>query len=216
MLDFLYRMKIKLDAKEKFSILSVTETMSPQEAAVLKTGITRLLKEKKNLVVDLTSVVQPNAELLREIISGFIKPPGTDPDAPDQDELLVVSPLPGVGHAATLDETIKLSGSTFVKMLAFETWIKERIQHFDKKKKELEGKANNAQDAELKTLRKTNSDLKKSIHCLEFQLTELMKVRKDAPSAQLPGYDSLEATRKAVEDTLPPILQKEGILKGGA
>src|SRR4051812_44267371 len=99
MLDFFYRVKLKLETQQNATILVVSETMELAHLAVLKAGLSKLFQSgKKAVLLDFTSVTLKDSSLPQQIfeLRGFAHLSGA--------QVVVISPDPKIGHATNLQK----------------------------------------------------------------------------------------------------------------
>ncbi len=204
MLDFLYRMKLKLEVQGGVTILCVTEDVEAQHATILKAGLTKLFQVgKKTVLLDLTASNKVSYETLRDLAL-------FGQQAPDFDaQLAVACKEEGFGIAKTRAEAIRVMGTPMFVLMGNEARLHAQIRKLEFRKSEISARlgTTNAQAEDLKSLRKESSELKKLIGDLETQVEGLLKERL-TPMKKAAGNERLESIQK----TLVAVLEQEGVL----
>ena len=198
-------MKLRLVAKNGIPILVVTEDLSHQHAEVLKMGIAKLFQSgKRTIILDLTGVTHAEPVDLTDVAAFGLDTPEV------RNQLIVASPIEGVGHAPNLLGALQLVGTPIAKLMATEAWLKNRFKTLEKKRVDLKALLEKAGpgSGEIKSLKMANGELKRLVGNLEQQIEQFLKDRK-APIRS----DFLRINPASVEDTLKAILEQEGILQ---
>jgi len=190
--------KLRIEAKEGFKVLHVTESISAKEAAILKAGLIKLFQAKeKNILLNLTNIGNTNSAILREIAS--LKTTAAQMDA----LMMIASPFEGIGDGATFEETSKKLTSPLAGLLSMEA----HFQKLQQQKEQLEKKLAALGDVDVKALRKENSDLKLLVKRLENLIRQLSKNRVESMDLELN-----KAKSAALDRTLMSIIEQEGLL----
>ena len=197
-------MKLKLEVQEGITILSVTEDVQAQHGPILKAGIAKLFQSgKKSILLDLTAVTQLDEPAAKDIEA--IR--ATAPELEGQ--LVVASPLEGLGQAPNREIAIKQINSPLFGLLATEAQLTAKLKRLDKQKNEFNEKLTSMKsaDGDILKLRKENSDLKQMIRTLEKQVYKLLTVRIDSTK-----NDAITDRIAMVEKTVSEILVQDGVL----
>lgn len=197
-------MKLALEAQEGVTVLVVTEDVLVPHAAILKAGIRKMAAAgKKSLLIDLTAVTPPNDAALRAIAE--IRAEASSLGA----QIAIASPVQGVGDASTRAEALAQMRSVLGGLLSSEASLKARRDQLEKRKAELTQKLSGSgmSDVEIKALRKSNSDLKKTVRRLEAHVVALFGAWSSfrAPDPQLKRQEQ-------VDQVLSSVLGQENIL----
>ncbi len=206
MLKFFYRaMKLKLEAQNSVTILTVSEAVTPQDIAVLRAGVNKLIQGgKKSILLDAIAVPNECAPALQEVagFQNFVQ----DANA----QLIVASPLQGVGHAPTRPEALQVLQSPLANLLSLEAKLQYQIKELEKQKSTIEQKLAAAPSGEgdVKTLQKENSRIKALIKDLEKQIEKKLKSRKEPWKPDELSQAKAETLRR----TLTAVLEQEGVL----
>lgn len=207
MLVFLYRvMKLKLEVKGSITILGVTEDVAHQHVPVLKAGLGKIFESgKKAVVLDLAETQGLSPTTLAEILG--IQAIAADAGA----QLVLVSPIPGLGGASSRDEAIQMLTSPIGRLMAQEAGLNAKLTRLTKRKIELENALNStaAAEKEIRKLRKDNSDLKTLISGLEQKVQRLFEQR----TTPVGDPAALASRRVTVEKTSTVVLEVAGILQ---
>ena len=194
--------KLRIEAKEGFKVLHVTESISAKEAAILKAGLIKLFQAKeKNILLNLTNIGNTNSAILREIAS--LKTTAAQMDA----LMMIASPFEGIGDGATFEETSKKLTSPLAGLLSMEAKLQAHFQKLQQQKEQLEKKLAALGDVDVKALRKENSDLKLLVKRLENLIRQLSKNRVESMDLELN-----KAKSAALDRTLMSIIEQEGLL----
>ncbi|MGE0616150.1 MAG: hypothetical protein AB7P04_10965 [Bacteriovoracia bacterium] len=194
-------MKLKLEEKQGMKVLQVLEGVSPQDAAVLCAGVTKILQSSVPvLIVNLAAVSQIDAESLQKI-RGL-----KDTAATMSARLILVSAAAGIGDAPTEEAALTLAASPVAGLLEDEARWKARLETATKLKAELEAKiqAMSAAAEGLQKARKENSTLKRAIRELEQEISQLRTQRTAEPFT---GASPLDAKRTELDGILNKVLQ---------
>lgn len=204
MLDFLYRMKLKLEVQAGITILCVTDEVEAQHAAILKAGLTKLFQVgKKVVLLDLTTTTQVSYETLRDLAL-------FGQQAPDFDaQLAVACREEGFGIAKTRTEALRAMGTQMFMLQGTEARLHAQIRKLEFRKSESSSQLNatSAQAEDLKSLKRESSDLKKLIVDIEAHVEALLRERL-SPMKSGAFNERFESIQKA----LVAVLEQEGIL----
>jgi len=200
-------MKLKLDAETGIKILSITESVSAQDAAILKAGLMKLFTpDVKVVILNLAQIADcPSATLIE--ISNFRNA------VPNKDaRLLIVHSHPDVADAPSIEKAKELATSPLGSLLAMEARLQSRLKSLKSKKAELEqkiGSSGGKGEDDVKTLKKENSDLKRMIKNMHKEVETMLKERQE------PITDAtLSAQATEIDKILITILSQEGFVSG--
>jgi hypothetical protein len=198
-------MKLKLEIEQGIAILSVTESVGPQDVLVLKAGLTKLIQSgKKSILIDLTRALKPGPEsVIQELASLPAWAQATDA------QVIFASSLSQLGPSTTRDQALHSFNSSGAKLLSVEAKLVSQLTALQQKKtvaeQKLSGRA--AEEGDLKTMRRENAELKKLVRTLEKQIRDLLKSRREpflSPITQ-PQID-------AAQRTIINVLKQEGTI----
>lgn len=196
LLSFLYKvktgpMKLKLSTQDDITILSVSEDLKPNDSAILRAGIQKLLQSKKtNILLDLTEVKGAAPGEVGHILQLPIH------FASGDTQVALCGSLAELGKTTTRDEAIQALKSPLAKQMAAEALLKRKLEMLEKLKAEFTQKLGQSSGPDVKTLRKENSDLKQRIHSQELHVGKLLKTRKP------PQVPDDSKTKEIVKTTL--------------
>lgn len=200
-----YLMMLKLDSKEGVTILVVQSSITSRHLPILKAGLTKLIKSGKlSIVLDLMGLKEtdlPTEADRKEILSyrQYAQSLGG--------QLLVASPIVGIGHATTLEAAVKTFGTLLANLQAKEKQLLAEYEALKKRKETLDDKLQSLVGDDIKTLRRENSVLKKSVKALEDQVTHYFKIRSNPMDLA-----SVKTKLATVQATLKSVLEQEGVL----
>jgi len=197
--------KLKLESIDEIKVLTVSEEITPQHAAVLQAGLTKLFSADETLVLlDLTGVSEVNSETLIKI--GELRMVAANMDA----TLAIASAIPGFGDATTREEVLTKLQSPLAKFLSNEAKLQAKFQRLTRKKEAVEQKLHQhgGHEEEIKDKKKRNSDLRANIRRLEAILKELSATREDEPA----DTRALQMKATTLDQTLTAVLEQEGVL----
>ncbi len=188
-------MKLKLESQDGVAILHVFEDVTGQQPSILRAGLAKLFSVgKKEVVINLTTAGVIDAQAQIEI-QDFHRL------AQEQDaQLVVASPIVGLGQAPTLEQGVQLIKSPLFIVLSQETRLKTRLRLLEHHREDLRGKLRSADATLVRKVRAEHSELKQLVQKLESQIAILVE---DGPN--LPPVRS-DQQLKAVRDTAHYVL----------
>ncbi|MCM2277798.1 MAG: hypothetical protein NDJ89_06950 [Oligoflexia bacterium] len=198
-------MKLKLEVQDNVMILAVSESVTADQIAILRAGLGKLIQAgKKTLLLDLSD---PNLAVapaeVKEIAA--LRDWASELGA----QLMIASPMTGLGDALTRPETLKLLTSPLGRLLMLEGRLRSQLKALEQHKIDLEKKlaSVNSGPNSVNLLKKENSDLKARIVDLEKQI----KFRLDHRTRpyETPG---MGAKNDLAHRILVSVLEQEGIL----
>ncbi len=198
-------MKLKLEVQGDVTILSVSEEILPPHPSVLRAGIMKLFTSgKKKLLLDLTAITQVDEAPLREIVA--LQNLTVEHDA----QMAIASTLPGIGHAPSREEALKLMASQLFLLLATEKRLQIELQNLEKQRNDINTKLSGLKsgDTDAKSLKAENSAMKMLAKQFEKQIRVLLNARQDPKPVPAP----IAAKMGAVQNILTGILEQEGVL----
>lgn len=211
MLNFFYKVKLKLETDQNITILNVLEDVAVPHAAILRAGLAKLIDSgKKTILVDLTNATFTESAAIFEItgVTSIASERGA--------QIVLVSPIDGVGHATTREAGIAILGTNVAGLMASEARLQNDLERLKKKKGELEEQFNGMGGAssggnnenDPKELRKDNADLRNLIAGLEKQIEYYLKGRTNSFES-----DGAKSRNVILGQTLTGIFEFEGVLK---
>ena len=198
-------MKLRLDPKEKTPTLEITETISPNDVAVLRAGVRKLFKSgKKEVLLDLTQIAPPrltSPEMILALKSLQLVA------ADEKAVLVVISPVVGVGTAPTRADALTLLNSPDSRLLNREAQLQASLDVLEATKAAAEAQlATLASETDALLTRRNHSALKQEILRLTSDIETWLNNR---PASSTPRpQDS-----GSVIQTIQAILKKQGLLK---
>ncbi|OFZ83028.1 MAG: hypothetical protein A2583_13285 [Bdellovibrionales bacterium RIFOXYD1_FULL_53_11] len=193
---------------EGITVLAVTEEIKNQHGPILKAGISKLFQSgKKTLLLDLTSVTQVDEGIAKEVQEIIHMAPEMDA------QIIVVSPIDGIGQAPSRDIAIKQMQSALFGLLATEAKLQAKLRLLEQKKNQFIEKLNGMKTGEVDvlSLRKENGELKKRAQELEKGISKFLSKREDVKYNQM-----LTDRFNMVTKTLNQILTQDGVVQMGS
>ncbi|MCC7442127.1 MAG: hypothetical protein IT285_10860 [Bdellovibrionales bacterium] len=195
-------MKLKLEKKDEIQILVVTEDFLVPHAAILRVGLTKMLKTGiKELIVNLSAA----APIAPEAVEKLGESRG-DAEAHDV-RLVFVAPNADWADCPSVDEAIARLKSPLGDLLSEEAKLTSQLRRLQRRKQTLEQSLSGDKAQDVKTLRRENSDLKTATAWLEALVEPLSRARRE-PSL----VASTEKKIARVKEILSAVLEQEGLL----
>ncbi|MBI4924527.1 MAG: hypothetical protein HY843_01270 [Bdellovibrio sp.] len=197
-------MKLRLENKEKYIALCVSEDILPEHVMILQAGIKKLIASgKKNILLDLIGVTtaNPNAIKLLQGLEKFTES--------IKGKLAVLAQIPGVANTKKREDIDKYFLKEMNTLLAVEAALHVKFEKLAKQKSELEKKIISHKTSQLdpKNLRKENSGLKKMVEELESYIQKLLKQRIEQRAPI-----TVTLRNETITKTVVAVLEQEGIL----
>lgn len=201
-------MKLKLERSEHGLVLSVTESIQPEQVAVIKAGLAKGSKTgaQSRILIDLCSI--PEASLQGErLTSEFLALKASF--ACQGREVFVASPVSDLGDAASRELGLALLESAPAREAALLAACRLYAEKLERQKAALEKKlaALETDASSLRQLRKKNSDLRKRVLSAEGQIRGLVSAKNPAGT-----FEENASRLRTAERTLTTVLQKHGFL----
>lgn len=198
-------MKLKLEAMEGVTILSVSDFIGTQHLPVLKAGLTKLFQSgKKTVLVDLCALgeeaFQP-LEVTQDIAalrSWALENGG---------HLVIASPVPSLGDAASREQALQALSSPLGRLQALEARLQTQLRALEARKDEIEKRVTAMDQAggDVRALRRENGELKARIADFERQIRSRLETRTHPAESQAGKFEI--ASRILVS-----VLEQEGVL----
>lgn len=200
-------MKLKLEAMDGITILSVSDFIGPQHLAVLKAGLLKLFQSgKKTVLMDLAGLAEESFQPL-EVTQEIAALPSW---ALEQGgHLTIASPIPGLGDTPNREKAMDALTSPLGKMMALEARLMAQLKTIEAKKDEIEKRiASMSEDSgDIRELKRENRDLKSRVADLEKQIRTRLETRTNVSESQLTASKIEAASRILIS-----VLEQEGVL----
>jgi|GEM_PF-4216718 len=195
-------MKLKLELQDGVTVLRVTEELSVAQVAVLRAGLIKIFGQntsKKNVVLDLceATIADSATELaLLQLRTGLVA----------EAVLIIASPNKAFAQAATAAEAVQQLGSGLAGLQSNEFRLKQRLSQLEAQKAAILGKASGGiSDAQFLSLRRENSDLKRSVRELESLMSQVLSKRS--------ANRAVNMQMAQIKRSLIIVLQQQGVLE---
>ncbi len=200
-------MKLKLIPQGEIQILEITETILPEESAILRAGLTKLFVDaggsgKKWFVLDLTraQISQPDLQADVKKMPEIAKSYGA--------MIWIASPIEGLGNAPDLAGTLQLARSreerTKLEALLTQSQI-ERLQR-EKSNYSAQLKTSEKVIIEIRTLQGSLSQIRRNNHRLANRVQTLIK-----SLPKLISENRAPTSTPHLWSLLEPVLKQQGI-----
>ncbi|MBY0470390.1 hypothetical protein K2X30_04415 [bacterium] len=200
-------MKLKLEAHEDTPVVSISEKITKDQIAALRSGLVRLFKTAKSgYILDISKVEITTPELFAEVIAfaNIAKEYGVP--------IVTIGPLKQLGHFASRKEAREALGPRSSQVFALERSIKGLVEQYKKDIVDLNAKLQTAKASVelIKKEKRRNSDLMSRLNELKLIIQIYMKRR---PSfAKKKGF-SEDSKYPNVASIAKKVLIQEGFIK---
>lgn len=199
-------MKLKLEPGDPLITLKVEGPVTGQDLAVLRAGVTKLLKDTKNrkpLLVQFISAPPQEKEL------GEFKNYFDESAALENRDILWGMPEQQPDQVWKAWNEV----SRLVRIQETEKKLKSRFERLKKEKDELEKKFNQMASGpnDPRTKLKEKSQTRRLVNVLEGWIKEQAPLRKDEPASDSSAEKKLELVRSVIHN----VLSSQGVVPGG-
>ena len=199
-------MKLKLEVEQGIAILSITETVASQDILVMRAGLSKLFQSgKKSVLLDLTQMSRSSAT--EAILHELMTVPGWANGSDAQ--VIIASSVAGFGQAQSRQQGVQLFNSSGAKLLASEAKLASQLRALQDQKSAAEQNlgSRGSLDADVRSLKRENAELKQLIKNLEKQIKQLLKSRTEPFESAItrPQTD-------AIHKTIANVLKQEGLI----
>ncbi|MBI3534104.1 MAG: hypothetical protein HY072_01280 [Deltaproteobacteria bacterium] len=197
-------MKLRLENKEKYITLCVSEDVLPEHVMILQAGIKKLIASgKKNILLDLIGVTTANLNAIK-LLQGLEKFTESI-----KGKLSILAQIPGVANTKKREDVDKYFLKEMNTLLAVEAALHVKFEKLAKQKSELEKKiiSHKTNQLDPKNLRKENSGLKQMVEELESYIQKLLKQRIEQRAPI-----TITLRNETITKTVVAVLEQEGIL----